>query len=49
MEKAYKFRIYPNASQVQLIHRTFGCCRFVFNRYLDMRIKAYENEKKTHN
>ncbi|HBF0928059.1 TPA: helix-turn-helix domain-containing protein, partial [Clostridioides difficile] len=27
VEKAYKFRIYPNKKQQELINKTFGCCR----------------------
>ncbi|HBF6456373.1 helix-turn-helix domain-containing protein, partial [Clostridioides difficile] len=27
MEKAYKFRMYPNKKQQELINKTFGCCR----------------------
>ena len=42
MEYSYKFRIYPNAAQENLIQRTFGCCRFAFNHYLAMRIEAYK-------
>ncbi len=42
MEKAYKFRIYPNKTQECLLQKTFGCVRF-----LDRRIKAYEQNKKT--
>lgn len=51
MEKAYKYRIYPNKYQEELIHKTFGCCRFVYNYYLTKRIELYEKEKKnfTHN
>ena len=41
MEYAYQFRIYPNREQENLIQRTFGCCRFVYNHYLDLRQKAY--------
>ena len=48
MEKAYKFRIYPNKQQEELINKTFGCCRFVYNRYLAKRIKLYENNKETY-
>lgn len=48
-EKAYKYRIYPNEKQRELIHKTFGCTRFVYNHYLDKRIKAYENDKITLN
>lgn len=47
MEKAYKFRLYPNKGQEVLLQKTFGSCRFVFNRYLDIRIKLYEESKKT--
>lgn len=49
MEKAYKFRLYPNKEQSILIQKTFGSCRFVFNRYLDKRIELYKDEKKTMN
>lgn len=49
MEKAYKYRIYPNKKQQELIHKTFGCCRFVYNHYLDKRIKAYEKDKTSLN
>jgi len=49
MEYSYKFRIYPNAIQKNLIQRTFGCCRFVFNHYLAVRKEAYEQEHRTLN
>ncbi len=32
--KAYKFRIYPSLEQEDLINKTFGCCRKVFNLFL---------------
>lgn len=47
MYKAYKYRIYPNREQEQIIQKTFGCCRFVYNNLLARRIELYENEKKT--
>ena len=47
MEKAYKFRIYPNRTQEILIQKAFGCVRFVYNYFLDKRIKAYEADKTT--
>ena len=34
MNKAYKFRIYPNAEQRIMFANTFGCVRFVYNRML---------------
>ena len=47
MERAYKFRIYPNKTQECLLQKTFGCVRFIYNHFLDRRIKAYEQNKKT--
>lgn len=47
MEKAYKYRIYPIKKQKEIIAKTFGCCRFVYNTYLAKRIKAYEKDKIT--
>lgn len=44
-EKTFKYRIYPNKQQEELIQKTFGCCRFVYNYYLDKRKKLYENDK----
>ena len=36
-ERAYKYRIYPNKKQQELIRKTFGCTRYVYNYYLDKR------------
>lgn len=47
MLKAYKYRIYPNKIQKELLEKTFGCCRFVYNRTLAYRKEKYENEKKS--
>lgn len=47
MEKAYKYRIYPNKQQEELIQKTFGCTRFVYNYYLDKRKEYYEKDKAT--
>lgn len=45
MEKCYKFRIYPNKEQEELIQKTFGCCRFVYNQMLAYKKKVYEEQK----
>lgn len=45
--KAYKFRIYPNKAQEELIQKTFGCVRFVYNHFLADRKEAYETSKET--
>lgn len=42
MEYSYKFRLYPTKEQENLIQRTFGCCRFVFNHFLAERMKQYK-------
>lgn len=48
MEKAYKYRIYPNKKkQKEIIAKTFGCCRFIYNQYLAQRIETYEKDKRT--
>ena len=47
MEKAYKYRIYPNKQQIEQIQKTFGCCRFVYNKYLAKRIELYEQNKES--
>lgn len=49
MEYSYKFRLYPNREQENLIVRTFGCCRFVFNHYLARRKETYEQTGETLN
>ena len=35
MFKSYRFRIYPNDNQKILIHKTFGCYRFIYNYFLN--------------
>ncbi len=47
VEKAYKYRIYPNKKQKEIIAKTFGSCRFVYNKYLAKRIEMYETNKET--
>lgn len=49
MLRAYRYRLYPNTKQQELIHKTIGCCRFVYNYYLNKRIEIYQNEGKTLN
>ena len=45
--KAYKFRIYPNNEQQVLLAKTFGCVRLVYNHYLNMKTKTYEESGKS--
>ena len=44
MEKAFKYRMYPNREQRILLAKTFGCARFVYNHYLAKRKDAYEKD-----
>ena len=46
MEKSYKFRIYPNIKQKELLKDTFGCVRYVYNHFLDEKIEIYKENKK---
>ena len=45
LNKAYKFRLYSTKQQQQLIEKTFGCCRFIYNQMLAERISIYEQLK----
>ena len=45
MLKSYKFRLYPKKLQEELIQKTFGCVRFVYNQCLSYKIDKYKNEK----
>ncbi|WP_235986399.1 transposase, partial [Clostridium vitabionis] len=47
MNKGVKFRAYPNKEQQNLINRTLGCCRLIYNKGLAMRNDAYSNGEKT--
>lgn len=45
--RAHKFRLCPSREQEELLAKHFGCCRFVYNHYLEERKRAYSEEKKT--
>jgi putative transposase len=47
INKAYKFRLYPNKSQEDLLQKHFGHCRFIYNHFLNIKIKHYKETKKT--
>ncbi len=42
VSKGYKYRIYPNRTQINRIENIFGCCRFVFNYFLTYRRTAWK-------
>lgn len=46
MLRSYKTEISPTHEQQQIIHRTIGVCRFVYNFYLAHNKEIYEVDKK---
>lgn len=46
MNRGFKFRIFPNKKQENLLQKSFGCNRLIYNLLLDYQIKRYENKEK---
>ncbi|SNZ13322.1 RNA-guided endonuclease TnpB family protein [Hydrogenobacter hydrogenophilus] len=46
MLKAYRYRIYPNKEQEEFFAKTFGACRFVWNKMLEGKLNALNNKEK---
>lgn len=49
INRTYKFRLYPNREQVELLVRHFGCARFVYNHFLNQRKEQYRLTGKSDN
>lgn len=49
VNKAYKIRLYPNKSQLNMIEQSFGCSRFIYNSMLTERKSIYELHKDDEN
>ena len=47
MLKAYKYRLYPNKEQTELLNKHIGCCRFIWNWALDKKTKTYQETAKS--
>lgn len=47
--KTYKYRMYPNKEQEQVLARYFGSVRFVYNHFLAERKRQYEERGKSDN
>ena len=45
-QRAYRFRLYPNREQETVFHKTFGCCRFIYNQMLADKKEMYEKTGK---
>lgn len=49
IHRTYKFRLYPNREQSELLARHFGCARFVYNHFLNQRKEQYRLTGKSDN
>lgn len=49
INRTYRFRIYPDASQMELLAKHFGCARFVYNYFLNQRQEQYRETGKSDN
>ncbi len=45
-ERAYKYRFYPTAEQENLLRRTMGCVRLVYNKALATRTIAWYQKQE---
>lgn len=46
VQLAYRFRFYPTAEQENLLRRTLGCARLVYNKALALRSQAWTAEQR---
>ncbi|MFD1374189.1 RNA-guided endonuclease InsQ/TnpB family protein [Actinoplanes sichuanensis] len=47
VERGYRYRFYPTPAQAQLLTRTFGCVRLVYNLGLQARRDAWQQHQET--
>ena len=45
--RGYVFRLYPTDKQKELINKTIGCTRFIYNHFLDEKINDYKKTGKS--
>ena len=45
-KRAYRYRFYPTAEQAELLVKTFGCVRLVYNTLLRWRTDAFHKEQQ---
>ena len=45
--KNYKFRVYPNETQIELFNKTVGCRRLIWNMFLNLHEEDYQLNKKS--
>lgn len=46
VKRAYRYRFYPTPEQAEQLNRTFGCVRYVYNRALEERSRAWTQEQR---
>lgn len=46
MLRSYKTEINPTQEQIEIINRTIGTCRYVYNFYIAHNKEMYETDKK---
>ena len=49
INRTYRFRLYPNREQTELLAKHFGCSRFVYNYFLNQRNEQYKLTGKSDN
>ena len=49
IHRTYRFRLYPNKAQTELLAKHFGCARFVYNYFLNQRKEQYNLTGKSDN
>ncbi len=49
VERAYKYRLYPNEEQKEYLAKTFGCCRFIYNYFLNKKQVSWKDKTKALN
>lgn len=47
MRKTYKYRLYPTKAQVSALQASLDACRWIYNKTLETRKNAYEQEGKS--
>ncbi|MFD1366617.1 RNA-guided endonuclease InsQ/TnpB family protein [Actinoplanes sichuanensis] len=47
VERGYRYRFYPTPAQAQLLTKTFGCVRLVYNLGLEARQDAWQSRQET--
>jgi putative transposase len=47
IQKAFKYRLYPNPEQKVLLSKHFGCSRYIYNWALNLKNDTYKKEQKS--